>query len=150
MRKATVGFVSPFVRLSVRTEDLGCHLEDFCDISYWRFLINLVDTSQLLLKSQENKNKFSVKAYVHLRDCLAIYVTGALFMRCVHKKANHDVFNISHSITKDVVMALGYTERAVCFSIPFDTTQTSKVTGFVLFTGHHQTYVQEHVKETAQ
>jgi len=57
---------------------------------------------------------------------------------------------ISHLKTKDVVFALGYTERAVCFSIPSDTTQTSKVTGFGLFTGHHQTYVQEHVKETVQ
>jgi hypothetical protein len=58
VRKATVGLVSPFVRPSVRTEDLGCHLEDFCDISYWGFLIKLVETSQLFLKSQENKKNF--------------------------------------------------------------------------------------------
>jgi hypothetical protein len=57
---------------------------------------------------------------------------------------------ISHSISKDIVIALGYTERAVCFSIPSDTTQTSMVTGFGLFTGHHQTCVQEYMKETAQ
>jgi hypothetical protein len=54
MRKAAVSLVSQ----SVRTKDLGCNLEDFCDISYWGFLIKLVDTSQLLLKLQENKKKF--------------------------------------------------------------------------------------------
>jgi hypothetical protein len=43
-------------------------------------------------------------------------------------------------------MELGYIERAVCFSIPSDTTQISKVTGFGLLTDHHQTYVQERVK----
>jgi len=57
---------------------------------------------------------------------------------------------ISHSINTEVVIALGYIERAVCFSIPSDTTHTSKITGFGLFTGHHPTYAQEHVKETAQ
>jgi hypothetical protein len=37
VRKTTVGLVTPFVRLSIRTEDHGYHLEDFCDILYWGF-----------------------------------------------------------------------------------------------------------------
>jgi hypothetical protein len=44
VRKVTFGLeyiLSPVLR----TEDLGCHLENFCDMSYWGLLIKLVDTS---------------------------------------------------------------------------------------------------------
>jgi hypothetical protein len=56
---------------------------------------------------------------------------------------------ISLLITKDVVIALGYTERADCFSIPSDNTNFQR-NWFRPIYGHRQTYVQEHVKETAQ
>jgi hypothetical protein len=91
-----------------------------------------------------------MKIYVNLGYCIAIYVTPTPFTRCVQKVGQSVTFcnMVSHLITKDVVMELGYIERAVCFSIPSDTTQISKVTGFGLLTDHHKTYeyIQERVK----